>query len=130
MADCKRIRSKIRKICIGDMDKQIILKSRSISSPLGDSVDYSEEFTEISNPWSMVHTLSRGPIFFDDTNIATQVTHIFGIRYESGITSEIWVEYDGENYDVLNVENLDQRSEFLILSAVHRGDANILVNQV
>ena len=130
MTKCGKIPGKHRQVCIGAMDRLISLKSRAIQTPIGASVDYSEEFTSIGTEWSDVVSLSRGPVFFDDTNVAKQATHIFKIRYRDDATAEVWVELDGQNYDVLNIEDLEERHEFLFLYSVKRGDAAIPINQV
>jgi len=112
------------------MDKLITLKGRNITPPSGDSVDYSETFDPGSEEWAAVQTMSRGPILFDRTNIARQITHLFMIRYRDDVTSEVWVEYENVNYDILSAENLEQRNEYLFLYCVIRGIKTLPINQV
>jgi SPP1 family predicted phage head-tail adaptor len=119
-----------RKVCIGALDRQVTLKSRAIQSPTGGSVDYSENFVSLGSEWANIISLRKGPIFYDGTNIAKQATHIFEIRYRDDVDSETWVEMSGDNYDVLNVMDVDERNEFLHLYAVKRGQKSVAVNQV
>jgi len=119
-----------RAVCIGSMDRLISLKTRVIQTPDGSSVDYSESFSTLASEWAAVKSLSRGPIFLDGTNIAKQATHIFMIRYRSDVDAEIWIDLDSVYYDVLNVEDLDEKNEFLFLYAVKRGGTSIPINQV
>lgn len=130
MTECHKLSGLKRGICIGALDRLITLKSRDIQAPGGDSVDYSEDFVSLVDVWAKVGTLAKGPVFVDGTNIARQATHVFGIRYFDNINSETWVELAGVNYDVLNIENLEERDEWLFLYAMKRGDKTILVNQL
>jgi head-tail adaptor len=58
------------------------------------------------------------------------VTHVFGIRWFDGLTADYWVEYKSENYDILDVENIDERGEFALLYCNVRGDKDEPVNHV
>ncbi len=131
MARCDKIRGINRQVCIGSMDKLITVKDRSIKAPASGSVDYSEVFSDVGAlSWANIQTLQRGPIMFDRTNIARQITHIFKIRYRDDVTAQAWVEYENVNYDILNVEDLEERHEFLFLYAIRRGVKTIPINQV
>jgi head-tail adaptor len=131
MAQCRKIPGIKRQVCIGSMDKLITLKGRSIKAPASGSVDYSEDFTDIGAlSWANVQTLQRGPIMFDRTNIARQITHIFKIRYRGDVTAQAWIEYENINYDILNVEDLEERHDYLFLYAIRRGVKTLPINQV
>lgn len=130
MTDCRAIRNLKRTICIGGMDRLVTLKRRAIGTPTGDSPDYSEGFSPLADVWANIVSLSRGPAFFDGTNVLRQATHVFGIRYRDDLDIEIWVEYESSNYDVLNIEDLEERRDFMFLYAMKRGDDSIKVNRV
>ncbi len=128
MATCVTIRGKRRSICAGDLDRMITLENRAIQAPT-DGVDYTELFTEkpvdasILSPgdvWSMVETVS-GATVFDGTNIERVYTHRFYIRWIAGVTAQTWILFDGDRYEIINVEDLDARREFLLLKATIRG---------
>lgn len=128
MAVCVNIRGRRRAICIGDLDRMIILENRAIQSPK-DGVDYTELFTDKpiddsplspGEVWSMIET-SSGATVFDGTNIERVYTHRFYIRWIPDVTSETWILFDGDRYEIINVEDLDARREFLLLKATLRG---------
>jgi SPP1 family predicted phage head-tail adaptor len=130
MAICKNIRATKRDICIGDLDSRIKIQVRTLKAPES-GVDFTEEFTEVKEVWAMVQT-SRGLEFFDDTGLNTTFTHKFYIRFSSSfsITSEDWLEWNNQRYDIVEVENLDERNEFLLLKAIKKGDKDINANKV
>jgi SPP1 family predicted phage head-tail adaptor len=110
------------------MNQQITLQNRSIQAPSGSSVDYDEDFDGDNVVWALVGTVS-GETIFDSTNIEQIVTHKFYIRFVSGITSETWIDYNGEKFDILDVENMDENDSFLLLRANSRGDNTVSVNK-
>jgi SPP1 family predicted phage head-tail adaptor len=112
------------------MDKLITLKSRDIDAPAEDSVDYAESFASLGSEWAQIMTIQRGPVLFDGTNTLRQVTHIFRLRYRADVTAETWVEYEDDNYAILNVENLEERNEFMYLYCFKRGSKALAVNQL
>lgn len=121
MVQCKRIPGVRRQICVGDLDRQIIVQTRAIGSPSGSSVDYSEGFTDLITVWAMIRT-TRGSQLFDGVEISNPFTHLFYIRFISGVTFENWVEFADEKYDIVDTEILDERNEFTVLRCTKRGD--------
>lgn len=128
MAVCVNIRGKRRAICIGDLDRLITLKNRAITPPT-DGVDYTELFSDkpVENSplspgdvWSMIETVN-GATVFDATNTERVYSHKFYIRWIPEVTAETWILFDGELYDIISVEDLDQRKEWLLLRATIRG---------
>lgn len=120
MPSCVKLRRKRRQVCIGDLDELITLQDRKIT-PSSTGVDAGETFTD-TNPaiWAMVETVS-GETIFDNTNTERDVTHRFTIRFIDGITAETWISFDGDRIDILNVEDYEERHEFLLLRASNRG---------
>ena len=127
MAKCTKILRKKRQVCIGQLNEQIILQARAIQPPSGSSVDYGEDFSGDNTVWALVETV-RGETVFDSTNTEQDITHRFYIRHISGITGETWIEYNSAKLDIVDVENLDERSGFLLLRANNRGDKAVEVN--
>ena len=123
MPRCAPIRKKRRNVCIGDMEDEITLENRDIQAPDFDTVDFDEKFTAPNPPaWSLIETV-RGKTFFDGTGVEEDVTHWIYINFDVTVTSETWVKLpDGRRFDILRVENLDERSEFMLLHCVDRGD--------
>ena len=130
MTKCVKICGRRRQVCIGSMDKLITLQIRALTEPVENSVDYSEGFTAIENVWADVKTTSRGEVVFDRANQARQVSHIFGIRYRDDVTTETWIEYEDNKYDILDTEDLEERHDFLLLKSVRKGDKTLPINQV
>ena len=120
MPKCVKIQRKKREPCIGDMDELITLQGRTLTPPTA-GVDATEEFAD-TNPdvWALVETVS-GETLFDDTGTERDVTHTFIIRFITGVSSETWVLFNNDRLEILSVEDLDERHEFLLLKATNRG---------
>lgn len=120
MAKCVKIRRKTRKICIGDLNKEIKIQDRAIAEPLFNTVDFDETFTDNATVWASVNTVS-GKTFFDGVNSDVNITHEIFIRYDVTVTTESWVELSGRRIDILKVEDLEERNEFMRLICTERG---------
>jgi len=123
MPRCVRIKGKSRKVCLGDLDTLITLENRAIQAPVFDAVDFDEEFTAPNPPvFAMLQTVS-GKTFFDGVSTEQDITDWIYIRFDVTVTAETWVKLgDGSRLDILRVENLDRRSEFMLLHCTDRGD--------
>ena len=123
---CKKIRGQKRQICIGDMDKLITLQIRDIKPPgtldAANQFYFTEGFSNTVNPtvYARVKTV-RGRTAFDNTNTERTVTHDIGLYFDAEITAEIWIDFEGTRLDIITVENLDNRSEFMLLECTDRG---------
>lgn len=135
MAVCEKIRAKRRRVCIADLDRLITVQNRSIQTPT-DTDDYTELFAAESvssggmatgNVWAMIES-TAGKTVFDTTGVERVVSHKITTRYLSGITAESWVLFNGNRYDVVSVENLDERDEFSVMRCVFRGVSTSSVN--
>jgi len=121
MPVCSQINRKRRKVCIGDLDSLITLENRNIQAPEFDEIDYDEVFVPSATVWALLETV-RGKTFFDGANTEVDVTHWVYINYDSTVTAETWIKLeDSRRLDILRVENLDERSEFMLLHCVDRG---------
>ena len=120
MAECIPIKGQIRRVCIGDLDRLITLQTRNLTASLT-ATDASELFVDTpGNVFAMIKTVS-GETFFDDVGTERDVTHHFYIYFDETITSEIWILFNNERFDVLSSEDLDERHEFMLLRATNRG---------
>ena len=127
MTQCVQVKLKHRKICLGDLNKKILLYTRSITAPDesaedNDQVDFGESFTKPKTIWAGIETRT-GREIFDGTNLLGVATHYFYVRYRAGLTSENWIKFNGEYYDILRVENWEERNEFMLLYSSVRGDS-------
>lgn len=122
MPRCQPIQKKRRNVCIGDMEDEIILENRAIQAPDFDKVDFDEEFTAPNPPvWSMIDTV-QGKTFFDGVSTERDITHWVYINFDTTVTAETWVKLaDGRRLDILKVENLDERSDYMLLHCEDRG---------
>lgn len=129
MGACKRIKIPTQQVCIGDMRNIIDIRARNITVPLGVSPDFGEEFTLIRRVPAAIKTV-QGRMFMTGTNRDDSISHEFYIRKISGvlITSEEWINFNGENYDIVRVENIDERGLFLNIRANIRGEQALPVN--
>jgi len=123
MPTCEKVKIRNRKVCAGDMDKLIMLQTRNIAGD-SNSVDFLLNFTNQGEVWAAVQTAASGESIFDEVGTETIITHRFYINFIPDFTEEIWIEFKGKRYDIVNVENLDERDEFLKLSCVVRGSVS------
>lgn len=120
MPKCVKIRGQRREVCIGDLDKLVTLQDRTLTAPTS-GVDASEGFGNDNAVWSMIIT-KTGDTFFDGVSTEIDITHWIYIRFISTVTAETWIDFESKRYDILDVENLDQRSDFMKLRCNNRGD--------
>ena len=125
MAVCQKIRVNHRALCANDLDRKVKIKTRSMVTSQLDT-DMSVGFTS-KTVWAAVKTAKGNQTFFA-TNMQDVVDHIIYIRWYDGVTSENWVEYKGDNYDIIDVENLDERDEWYALYCNVRGTTTKEVN--
>jgi len=127
MPVCQKIRSRIRKPCLGDLNTEIVLQSRSITPSINASVDFTEAFNGLATVWASIKTV-RGKTEFDGADVEREVTHEFVIRFLSGIDSETWVLLEGSRYDIIKAEDLEERHEFILLMCSKLGPDTLPVN--
>jgi len=133
MAICKKIRRTSKRVCIGALNRKIILEVRTITPPVGGSVDFTETFTEPTTVWANVVT-KTGTEIFDETNTVQNISHEIYIRYTPNITPEKWAKLSSidsgiDDYlDIINVENINEENRFYKLSCSFRGPINKPVN--
>ena len=120
MPQCKQLKRKHRKPCIGDMDTIVKLMDRNITPPAFGDPDFDETFDKDNNVWAKVDTVS-GKTVFDGVSKDVNISHIITINYDVSVTDETWIELDGKRLDILFSENLEERDEFLALTCTQRG---------
>lgn len=127
MVACKKIKAKKRSICSGDLKSPITIKTRSITPPMLGDVNFGEDFQSDIEVLAMVETVN-GEAIFDGVNVVGTASHNFYVRYMPDLTFESWVEFKAENYNILAVENLEERDEFYKLRTAKRGSSSIAAN--
>lgn len=131
MATCIKLSRTKTEVCIGNMTKRISIFTRALttpSDPTGFNVDYTESFTLLSEVWAMLQT-PKGQTIFDGLGVEKIISDVFYIRYIDGLTSENWITYDGNRYDIQMVEDIEQNNLFQQLSCVVRGDDTLSASQ-
>lgn len=108
------------------MDTLVVLQDRAILAPTTD-VDFSESFTENATVWAMINTV-RGKTEFDSADVERSLTHEFTIRFIDGITSESWILLEDERYTIIDVEDLEERHEWMVLRCAKLGNTSQAVN--
>ncbi len=116
------LRRRHRKICVGDLSTVVTLETRAITEPVFGETNFSETFSAPKQTWAMIRTVNGRTIFNGvDTDIA--ISHEITIRFDSSVTSETWVRLlDGTRLNVIDVQNYEERSEYLVLLCNARGD--------
>ena len=124
MPICQKIKRKHRKVAIGDLSELITLQNRNIVEPLFGEPDFDEEFSGDLEVWAAVTTVN-GKTFFDNVGteggLQSDISHELFIKYESTVTAETWVILGLNRLDILKVEDLDGRNEFMRLTCIDRG---------
>lgn len=128
MKHCKKIRKKKRQYCAGDLVDEVIIEDRNIT-PVLEGVDFGEEFTEKYKAMAAINTVS-GKTFFDGINTEINVTHIIGLRFDATVTAECWINFNGRRIDILDLENLDERNEWMEATCVERGLDTLDASQI
>lgn len=124
---CKTISPKTIKVCIGSMRHKIKINVRTLTPPATDGVDFDEVLSGEKEVWAAIET-SRGIEVFDGTNLIGVATHLFYIRALTGQTAEDWVEFKGNYYRILDVQNFQEDDRFQVLRCVLRGGTSSPVN--
>lgn len=132
---CGRRKIVNKTYCAGDLRTLATIQNRAIST-VDDSVDYEMVFSgaipdsEVDpSVWVGIKTV-RGITVFDQTNIERVVSHEIIMRYRDDVTAQNWLLIDGYRYDILQVENVNERSEWIVLQCNKRGTGDNSVNAV
>ena len=128
MPKCEKIQIKKRQACIGDLIHEITLYDRVITTDNNGDVDYALTFENSVFSWAAVSTLSKGQDIFNGANLLGVATHIFYIQHIDGLTAEKWIQFDNRNFDILSIENLDERKDYMALYCNERGSKDNATN--
>lgn len=84
-------------------------------------MDLDELFNPIADVWGRIKTVN-GVTAFDSVNVEQIITHKITIYHDPAVTAETWIDYNALRYDIVRVENIDERDEFMVLFCTVRGD--------
>lgn len=124
MPKCIKKQRRKRSICIGDLNSEIEIETRAIKAPSNGGFSFNEQFTTTQTVYALIETKS-GLQVFDGVNTISTPSHMFYIRYIENVTFENYIIYKGDRYDVLDVENLEERDEFYLLRCSKMGKKDI-----
>lgn len=122
MPVCRKRRIPRRQTCVGDKNHRITLEDRNIQAPEAGSVDFAEKFENTIEVWASIET-PRGKTFFDGVSTDISITHMIGINFDATVTAnQTWIELaNGNRLRILAAENLEERSEEMMLTCTDRG---------
>ena len=125
MTRCVKVGGRRRHLCPGDLDKRITLQNRDIVPPLFGVTDFTHAFTADSGRWANIQTIT-GKTMFDGVNQKdVALTHEMFVRYDLRITAETWILYDGRRFDIVAVEDLEERHEWQRLLCIDKGKSTV-----
>ena len=128
MPRCVNVGRRKKQICTGDLDLLATVQGRALTPPTS-GVDATETFTDLNaDIWIMMET-GKGTVFFDDTSTEISVTHNIGLVYIAGLTAENWILFEGRRFDILFVEDFDERHEYQWLRCNERGTTSNKANE-
>ena len=102
-------------IRIGELRKRVIIQSYSDTIVVASKAQLNTNYADIATVWAKVRQLS-GFAVTKSKNIGAAVTHEIIIKFRSDVTTEEWIDYDGNKYRIRTVEDAgDEKKRFLIL---------------
>jgi len=114
---CRKIQRKPDAVCIGDLKKLINIIDRKIEPA---DVSHTMNFDDYVSTRARIDT-RRGGAFFNGVNMENAPTHYFYIRFGITVERNYTLEFKGIYYLVSDVENLNEESRFLKISATKNG---------
>ncbi len=126
MAICQNVSPKHRKLCAGDLNNEIQVLTRDLIPPVSGDPDYTVEVDSDIAPivFCSIRTTNGQPIFDGTGTNDVQITHIFGVYFDESFTSENVVLFEDNLYQILSVEDLEERHEWMFLYCVISGTTN------
>lgn len=121
-------RRRLKKYGIGDLRERITIHTRTITAPGFDSVDFTETYDVGTDYWASVETLDKKKQLFGGVNIPDAATHTFIIRFDSDVSAENVINWEGEYYDILKTSDPDKRKQYLELFSKVKGDDSLEAN--
>ena len=130
---CKTIRSVHRRLCVGDLEHLVTILDRNIVPPKSNSANFDMNFENAGNGpvWASIKTV-KGVKMFDSTDVEQTVTHVFGFYWDDIEASEAEIDsflyFDSRYFKILDIDSLDERKEWGLISCVERGSEAKRVN--
>ena len=116
----KSNKRRLYKYAIGDLKDSIKIHTRTLVPTLE---GYEENIDEGIDKWSAFESIGE-QYMFADVNIEENITHIFVIRFDNRITSENIIRFKNNSFKIMDIENVDLRSEWMKLFVHFEGSAS------
>lgn len=98
------------------MNLQIDIQQKTqTADSFGQMIDSWSNVVGLTALWCSVKT-TGGAEFYAAQKINAETSMLFKLRYIPGITNLMRVVYNSKNYEIINVNNVDEANEFLLLS--------------
>lgn len=124
------MKRRARRPRVGDLRTRVIVQNRAITPPDENEYDFDHEFETAATVWASIETLSGETLFDQAAGQDVVVSHRVVVRWIEGVSAESWLELpDGTRLDVVSTENLEERSEFLVMLARRTGLTSDKVGQ-
>lgn len=118
-------RRRLKKYSIGDIRERITIHTRTISAPMFDSVDFTETYDIGVKHWASIETIDKKYSTFSGVNIPENATHSFIIRFDSEVTTENIIAFDGDYYQIISIGDPDKRKQYMELFSKLKGEDTI-----
>lgn len=73
---------------------------------------------ELRKPWAKVRQ-TGGTEVIENLKISSETYKEFTIRFVDGITKDMKVRYKEEMYDIISIEDVEEKGQFLIIKATN-----------
>lgn len=100
----RNVSTKKTQVCIGRLNKRINFNKRVQRFT---SSGMTLEFETVFTLWANAET-RNGLDQFNHINIGDEWTHLWKVRLNRDLTSEYWVNYKDNNYDIVRIEHKDE----------------------
>ena len=114
-------------ICAGDLRYSITIYMRNIATP--QNVDFNFDLSNFKIVKAAVEIIGDTSNV-DGSNINDTKTHIFYIRYDNNLSNAYLIKYIDKYYNVISIQDVDFKRNFLKLNTVETGTINNEVNLV
>jgi SPP1 family predicted phage head-tail adaptor len=97
---------------IGTLRKRVTLQAETPTSD--GSGGYALAWTNVATAWAEIKPISGKKIFIDG-HLEGHVTHHVTMRYQSGVTTDMRLTYNGRVFNIHAVLNTDESNRWLEL---------------
>ena len=131
MAIRKISRRKLTKYQLGDLRERVEVGDNILRTAGFGKSGMRRTFVLENEVWAEVETVtfvSAGEVLFNGVNISTTASHVFIMRYRENFTSEKWIRWRGQAYEVDKVMEPEERKQYTIAFAYLEGTQTKLAN--